>query len=238
MRFLIGILTGAAMTLFIATAVDAPTNPVLASATERFHGVWDSLIEATSDTLFRNPETETNQTPSIENARTAELDRIPPALYEPEQYDPEQHQPDSAIELPIVESGEFAEWAESVGTIVPESVGTTVPGSVGTSVPGSVATLDVPAATNADAVVKPEAEPEFDNGRWFLETEASTLATVWVPFHSQMSAEGFADRLSRELEYPFRVQRQGPGNYQVVFDAESGSEREALLARIAEVTGQ
>ena len=53
-----------------------------------------------------------------------------------------------------------------------------------------------------------------------------------------MSAEGFAERLSRELEYPFRVQREGPGSYQVVFDAQSGIDRAELLIQIAEITGQ
>jgi hypothetical protein len=53
-----------------------------------------------------------------------------------------------------------------------------------------------------------------------------------------MSAEGFASRLSEELDHQFRVERQGAGSYQVVFDARSDSERELLLAQIAEITGR
>ena len=53
-----------------------------------------------------------------------------------------------------------------------------------------------------------------------------------------MSAKGFAARLSRELDHDFAVQRQGAGAYQVVFSAASAAERERLIARIAEITGQ
>ena len=61
---------------------------------------------------------------------------------------------------------------------------------------------------------------------------------VWAPFHSHMSAEGFAARLSRELEHEFRVERQAAGAYQVVFNAVNPAERQALLAQISEITGQ
>lgn len=65
-----------------------------------------------------------------------------------------------------------------------------------------------------------------------------TIAKVWYPFHSQMSAEGFANRLSQALDHGFQVERQGAGAYQVVFEAASDSEKELLLAQIAEITGQ
>ena len=60
---------------------------------------------------------------------------------------------------------------------------------------------------------------------------------VWVSFHSQMSAEGFARQLSDQFHHPFAVARQGPGDYQVVFDYGSIDERDALLDEIAAVTG-
>ena len=63
------------------------------------------------------------------------------------------------------------------------------------------------------------------------------LQTVWVPFHSRMSARGFADRLMGSLNHPFAVERQGPGRYQVVFPYADEPERRALLAQAAEVTG-
>jgi hypothetical protein len=75
-----------------------------------------------------------------------------------------------------------------------------------------------------------------------LET-AAALETVhanpvWVPFHSQMSAEGFATRLSQSLGREFRVERQGAGAYQVVFDETDPIERDQVLDRVSEVTGQ
>lgn len=61
--------------------------------------------------------------------------------------------------------------------------------------------------------------------------------TVWAPFHSEMSARGFAQRLSQSLHHPFRVERRGPGRYQVVFGYGNDAERQTLLDRAAELTG-
>jgi hypothetical protein len=68
--------------------------------------------------------------------------------------------------------------------------------------------------------------------------DAQALASVWTPFHSQMSAEGFASRLSQQLNHSFQVERRGAGAYQVVFAANSTTERDRLLDQIAEITGQ
>lgn len=62
-------------------------------------------------------------------------------------------------------------------------------------------------------------------------------APVWVPFHSRMSADGFAERLSESLDHPFRVERQGPGRYQVVFAYADEAQRVALLDEASAVTG-
>ena len=63
------------------------------------------------------------------------------------------------------------------------------------------------------------------------------LQTVWVPFHSRMSAVGFAERLTESLDHPFGVERRGPGRYQVVFPYADEPERQTLLAQAAEATG-
>ena len=68
--------------------------------------------------------------------------------------------------------------------------------------------------------------------------EANANQPVWVPFHSLMSAEGFANRLSRTLDHEFRVVRQGAGAYQVVFDAADEDQRALILAQVTEITGQ
>lgn len=67
--------------------------------------------------------------------------------------------------------------------------------------------------------------------------DGTASQTVWVPFHSQMSAAGFASRLSESLGHPFDVERQGPGRYQVVFAYADETERAALLEEAAALTG-
>ncbi len=62
-------------------------------------------------------------------------------------------------------------------------------------------------------------------------------APVWEPFRSEMSAVGFADRLTRSLDHPFLVERRGPGRYQVVFGYRDEAERTTLLQDAAAVTG-
>lgn len=69
------------------------------------------------------------------------------------------------------------------------------------------------------------------------EAPASQTASVWIPFHSERSAAGFAQRLSRALEHPFDVRREGPGRYQVVFPYEDATRRDEVLARVAMLTG-
>jgi len=76
-----------------------------------------------------------------------------------------------------------------------------------------------------DAATDPPAESPF------------RLQTVWVPFHSRMSAVGFAERLTESLDHPFGVERRGPGRYQVVFPYADEPERQTLLAQAAEATG-
>ena len=227
MRFLIGIIIGAILTLFSATAVDAPTHPAFDQVRNQFAGVWDDLIDTTSDSLFPATEalvdTDTPETPETpENKKlTADperpADRPVAALSAPEPLPPSP--PADAITATAANSKE------------PVAGDLTVPPDV--------------AATQPD----PEGVPSpYETNSWqpqiYLEQSTPGVlaepspAAVWEPFHSQMSAEGFAKRLSRELQHSFRVERQGAGAYQVVFDVNSQGERDLLLAQIAEITGQ
>ncbi|MFK7915311.1 MAG: hypothetical protein AB8B93_15465, partial [Pseudomonadales bacterium] len=56
-------------------------------------------------------------------------------------------------------------------------------------------------------------------------------------FHSEVSANGFAKRLSLQLGYPFSVIKTGPAKYHVVFSYRAESERELLSAQLATLTG-
>jgi len=65
----------------------------------------------------------------------------------------------------------------------------------------------------------------------------SSSAAIWVPFHSAVSATGFAKRLSLQLGYPFQVTKDGPARYLVVFDYKSDEERALLVQQVATLTG-
>jgi hypothetical protein len=99
------------------------------------------------------------------------------------------------------------------------------------SPPESQATLDYPPLLpdNAPSTLPtpPLADPEAPG---FADT-----AQVWTPFHSEVSARGFANRLSEQIEHPFAVERQGPGAYQVVFRYSSPGERD--VAEVSALTG-
>ena len=84
-----------------------------------------------------------------------------------------------------------------------------------------------PAAAPFDAVVE---SPGMDL--------PAPTQTVWVPFRSQMSAQGFARRLTGKLDHPFSVDREGPGRYQVIFSYANEFERLAVLDQVQSVTGQ
>ena len=197
MRFLFGLFTGAVLTLLVATAMDAPTHPVVNGARDLAIDAWDHLIDRTSDSLFDTVDVaradamayEEVETPVIfqdeviqDEAGTQQTTELAPT--------PALPPPEPIEELPS--SGYWDEPGESLETVLESAVA-----------------LDTPAAN-----------------------------PVWVPFHSQMSAEGFATRLSQALDREFRVERRGAGAYQVVFDATDPGERDLVLDRISEITGQ
>jgi hypothetical protein len=62
-------------------------------------------------------------------------------------------------------------------------------------------------------------------------------AVIWKPFHSEVSANGFARRLSTQLGYPFKALRAGPARYHVVVEYETEQQRELLQQQVAAITG-
>jgi len=80
------------------------------------------------------------------------------------------------------------------------------------------------------------AEPSSPEGQLGGATFSGGRSPVWVPFHSERSARGFARHLSEHLAHPFDVRRQGPGRYQVQFQWQDPAERDALLAAIVDST--
>ena len=147
MRFLFGLFSGAVLTLLVATAMDAPTHPILNGAKDAAAGAWTQLISSTSDSLFEQPEQ-----PVVSPSKG------------------EMVEPPIAAAEPIVE------------TIEPEKA----------------------VVEPAPALAPPDPIDELPaSGFWKAQTTAAVslengdTSPVWTPFHSEMSAEGFAARLSQ-----------------------------------------
>ncbi len=79
--------------------------------------------------------------------------------------------------------------------------------------------------------------PDSDSDLPSMVDSPTTQAVVWRPFHSEVSANGFARRLSAQLGVDFYVRRQEAAVYHVVFDYTSPEERELLQSQIAALTG-
>ncbi len=215
MRFLIGIITGAILTLLFATAMDAPTHPILDRTQGRAAEIWDRLISTTSDSLF----TENDRTPEPQAVLPGAL-RDRPAAATP------------AAETEVVPPP--AARAPATGLAAPRAVAAAPPAVVARPpvAASTLAEIESEDAQSADTASRPMP------GDLAFKPEDPAEAPVWVPFHSLMSAEGFAARLARELNHDFQVERQGAGTYQVVFETSDPAERAALLAQISEITGQ
>ena len=65
----------------------------------------------------------------------------------------------------------------------------------------------------------------------------SEFQLAWMPFRSETSANGFAHKLSSQLDHEFEVIKSGPGHYEVGFRFEDVEERQAVLVAIENITG-
>jgi len=101
----------------------------------------------------------------------------------------------------------------------------------------ATAALPLPKLAAAPAVTTTPSEPEPDVFAAPALTELSQEQSVWVPFRSEVSARGFAGKLTEQLERPFQVLRAGPGQYLVVFGYQDEAERAEVLAEINALTG-
>ena len=238
MRFLIGILTGTIVTLLVATAMDAPTHPLLNNAKDLAAAGWDRLINATSTSLFEPADAEEaaptdlrGQVQSEESLESGEdTEPFAPPLRRDTTTD-DTRLP-RTLDDPLDEQAAYAALDLDAGL---DPAATLEEGMA----LETAAAFKPAAALEAPAPVAEPPASEF----WTVSALAAEVAEnanqpVWVPFHSQMSAEGFANRLSRSLDHEFRVVRQGAGAYQVVFDATDADQRAFILAQVTEITGQ
>lgn len=219
MRFLIGICTGAVVTLLVATAMDAPTHPLLNNARDLATTGWERLISATSNSLF-------------ESAQEAPRDDHSAAAH------------GAAHGAAQVEESPFATPATGSDPQLAGEAPAHGPTEEALDEQAAYAALESAALEPAPALPAPEPVAESPASDFWLEHALAAEQTshasqpVWVPFHSQMSAEGFATRLSQALDHEFRVVRHGAGAYQVVFDAQNADEQALIMAQVTEITGQ
>ncbi len=265
MRFLIGILTGGLLTLFIATAMDAPTRPIITDAQDTLSQLWDGLIDQTSDSLFEDvpvtgAKVAADRDAAADSARQAEADNGDAERPEASRR-AAATTPDSSIWRGEASAAAPAATLNPVTALVaPEALEPSIPPADAVPKTGAAemladAVLQAPTATPAmtapgtgtlvppplnDATDMPGDAPlaSYGPAPWTLAQDTATATAVWVPFHSQMSAEGFAARLGRELDHEFRVEKRGAGSYEVVFDAVDPIQQALLEARVREITGR
>ena len=181
MRFLLGLLAGASVTMLLAGTADVPTETIVDDLQAAWSNVIQQLtvpnppVEPAPMMPSETPAHERNPQREAENALAFE-DSSLPVLEVPFE-----------IDLPVVEPSP-------------------------------------PAAPNEIAIVEKPAP-------------VTSTAPVWDPFHSEVSATGFAKRLSLQLGYPFEVVKQAPARYLVVFDYVSDAERTLLEQQISVLTG-
>ncbi|MDH3641634.1 MAG: hypothetical protein OES38_06030 [Gammaproteobacteria bacterium] len=213
MRFLFGLLLGAVLTLFVATAFDAPTHALV----DKGKASWQDFLLATGDALFEFPElTEGKPDDSAGDGTTIEA-ATPWRVAEPA--------PDTTIEM------------------VPEVVPDMAPVSDGPDMEADTdVRLSVDEPRDLQELLAAGYPAEDTPGSAFATIAAIDgevpVQSVWVPFRSQMSAQGFAKRLTGQLDHPFAVNREGPGRYQVSFNYESESQRLDVLGQVQSLTGQ
>ena len=223
MRFLIGIIIGTALTLLLATALDTSARTALGTSADMLFYAWHSLVEKTSTTLFSPTAGEPSE------VEAAQPSAEPQTIGEP-----------GAMRLAERPAPALIRATEPAIALAPPAELPPPPPAEPTA-PQPAAR---PVSDDADQLPTPTGEvtvaalPEEIAKRIGEDRTADGATGVWTPFHSRMSAEGFAARLSRALDHDFRVERRAAGAYQVVFDVSSADQRETLLSGIAEITGQ
>lgn len=117
------------------------------------------------------------------------------------------------------------------GPSVPKQL--TVPAPVPTAAPQPEQD-SVPVSSSAEPILtvripSPDIEADAANEQGFQ--------NAWLPFHSEASATGFAEKLSQQLQHDFIAVKIGPGRYEVGFNYSSVQDRDATLDNIEVITG-
>ena len=213
MRFLFGLIIGAMLTILVATAVKIPTK----EAANYFVDMWGEVIDKVAQT--EKPVPIPIEAPSLVLADRSEefFDKPHNQLAN----NPVQEQLSPWLPEPL-------RLPPSRAEVMAESVA---------EVKETEHDLDSEAPMIVDSLL-PETETAPPASEVALGVHASPSSkTIWEPFHSEVSATGFANRLSLQLGYPFQVTRDGPARYLVVFNYDSDEQRALLMRQIDTLTG-
>ena len=212
MRFLFGLIFGAAMTLLVATAMNAPTGKIVGQLVDS----WQTAAAWLEAAAARGDAAQTAQQSFPEQAG-------------PVQAGPTRADPPAVDQLTTLAPSVPAPETVAAETNAPETV---APDTVDDNQP----IVDNQTYASAEPLPElPGTEPDLPP---VPETSTVGEAVVWAPFHSEASAQGFATRLTHQLSRPFYVKKQRAATYLVVFEYADAAERTALEQQIAYVTGQ
>ena len=143
--------------------------------------------------------------------------------------EPSQQANDAPIEAPVLNTSRPA--AALVETAVTPPKPTPKPEYSKTDKPAPVPTAGPATPVEKHPITVTKHLPAASN-----ELSLQQVA-VWSPFHSEASAQGFASRLTQQVEHPFRVNKLGPARYAVVYEFANAEQQARLAEKIAIATG-
>jgi len=205
MKFLLGLLVGAAATLLAASVIDYEWQPPTRLAAN---------VPATTKPMAIEPDL---ANPGIKSTQSEIINEVKTESTEP-------IRSVTIVPLPAVSDPGSKPAPATLPTLQPS--------------------LALPRELASQQVTKPQ-EPlnrgiEMEQASEVVDAAAGlamATAVIWKPFHSEVSAAGFARRLSVQLGYPFRALREGPARYHVVFDYDTEQQRELLRSQVVALTG-
>ena len=219
MRFVLGACIGAVMTLWVATMFDAPTRALVARGGDFFAdggSVWNRFFLNTGKAV--SPTTEAGEPTPVSVAFRTQPD--PPA-------EPLAAPAERVEQTPQAEQQERAAHAGQAKRAA-EHAGQDDNSTISEATENAQAMQPLPELPSPSRVATHEELLPAQHG----------TAAVWVPFRSQLSAQGFAARLTAQTQHPFSVTRRGPGRYQVHYTYANEAQREQLAQRIRAATGE
>lgn len=208
MRFILGLTTGALVTLFVATALNAPTDQLVGRAVH----AWAQVRAVTADVAG-------GAAPSV-----AAQQPLPPPVPGPLPLDSAEPSavPAQTQAVEALATQQPASTDEDIRPVAAVSELAVPPEPVFDPLPLASA------QPRDEVAARALAEPTRLQRREVV---------VWGPFHSEASAQGFAGRLAREIDRPFEVRKQGPAQYLVTYMYTEDAQRVALEEEIALVIG-